>query len=122
MKKLTTLKGKIQQKFSTHQKEHQFFSENESCPTCGQHIDAELKQEKISKIMNSITELNKGFDEIKETIRDYKNITTPIIIQLLDYNNKSQCIPNYILYATYDSGVKPTNYKGTFILFAKSSI
>ncbi len=91
LKKLTTLKGKIQQKFSTHQKDHQFFSENESCPTCGQHIDDELKQEKISKIMGSITELNKGFDEIKETIEEEEARQSKFVnlqSEINDYNAK----------------------------------
>lgn len=91
LKKLTTLKGKIQQKFSSYQKEHQFFSENESCPTCGQHIDDDLKQDRIDKIMGSITELNKGFDEIKQTIEEEENRHKEFInlqSEINDYNSK----------------------------------
>ena len=91
LKKLTTLKGKIQQKFSSYQKEHQFFSENESCPTCGQHIDDDLKQDRLDKIMGSITDLNKGFDEIKQTIEEEENRHKEFInlqSQINDYNSK----------------------------------
>lgn len=91
LKKLTTLKGKIQQKFSSYQKEHQFFSDNESCPTCGQHIDDDLKQERLNKIMGSITDLNKGFDEIKQTIEEEENRHKAFInlqSEINDYNSK----------------------------------
>jgi DNA repair exonuclease SbcCD ATPase subunit len=68
LKKLGNLRGKIQQKFSTHKKEHQFFTENTTCPTCTQHIDEDLRDTKVSEIMNSIKELQQGMEEMEQAI------------------------------------------------------
>jgi DNA repair exonuclease SbcCD ATPase subunit len=69
LKKLGNLRGKIQQKFSAHKKEHQFFTENTTCPTCTQHINEELRDTKVSEIINSIKELTQGMEEMEEAIK-----------------------------------------------------
>lgn len=69
LKKLGNLRGKIQQKFITHKKEHQFFTENTTCPTCTQHISKDLRNAKVSEIMQSIKELNQGMEEMDLTIK-----------------------------------------------------
>jgi DNA repair exonuclease SbcCD ATPase subunit len=69
LKKLNNLKGKIQQKFSAHKKDHEFFNDNSDCPTCGQSITEELKDNKLSAIMESIKELQTGFEEIDIAIK-----------------------------------------------------
>lgn len=69
LKKLGNLRGKIQQKFSSHKKEHQFFTENTTCPTCTQHINEDLRDAKVSEIMNSIKELKQGMDEMELAIK-----------------------------------------------------
>jgi DNA repair exonuclease SbcCD ATPase subunit len=68
LKKLGNLRGKIQQKFTTHKKEHQFFTENTTCPTCTQHISEDLRDTKVSEIMNSIKELHQGMEEMEIAI------------------------------------------------------
>jgi DNA repair exonuclease SbcCD ATPase subunit len=68
LKKLNNLKGKIQQKFNGHKKDHKFFTENATCPTCSQHISEDVKKEKISTILSSIKELDTGFKEIEKAI------------------------------------------------------
>ncbi len=68
LKKLGNLRGKIQQKFSSHKKEHQFFTENTTCPTCTQHISEDLRDTKVSEIMNSIKELQQGMEEMEIAI------------------------------------------------------
>ncbi len=70
--KLNTLKGKIGQKFVNHKSQHQFFSDNETCPTCGQKIEEHIKQERLDSILESIKELQKGYDEIELAIEDQK--------------------------------------------------
>jgi DNA repair exonuclease SbcCD ATPase subunit len=70
LKKLNNLKGKIQQKFNGHKKDHKFFTENTTCPTCSQHINEDVKEEKLSSILSAIKELNKGFQEIEQAITD----------------------------------------------------
>jgi DNA repair exonuclease SbcCD ATPase subunit len=69
LKKLGNLRGKIQQKFSSHKKEHQFFTENTTCPTCTQHIHEDLRDAKVSEIMESIKELKQGMDEMELAIK-----------------------------------------------------
>jgi DNA repair exonuclease SbcCD ATPase subunit len=69
LKKLGNLRGKIQQKFSSHRKEHEFFTENTTCPTCTQHISEDLRDTKVSEILNSIKELKQGMEEMEEAIK-----------------------------------------------------
>ena len=69
LKKLGNLRGKIQQKFTSHKKEHQFFTENTTCPTCTQHIHEELRDTKVAEIMNSIKELKQGMEEMELAIK-----------------------------------------------------
>jgi len=68
IKKLTNLKGKIQQKFSNHKNQHQFFVKNTTCPTCTQDITESLRDAKVDEIMSSIKELRKGMEQLDETI------------------------------------------------------
>ena len=69
LKKLGNLRGKIQQKFSSHKKEHQFFTENTTCPTCTQHISEDLRDAKVSEIMDSIKELKQGMEEMELAVK-----------------------------------------------------
>ncbi len=70
LKKLNNLKGKIQQKFNAHKKDHQFFTSNTVCPTCTQDIHEELRDVKVSEIMDSIKELKSGIEEIEQAIAE----------------------------------------------------
>ena len=67
--KLNNLKGKISQKVSTITKEHKFFSENTVCPTCTQGIDERFRLDRIADAQNKAKELQKGFQELEETIK-----------------------------------------------------
>ena len=69
LKTLNNLKGKIQQKFSAHKKQHQFFVDNTICPTCSQSITEELKANKVDSILKSIKELQVGFEEMDVAIK-----------------------------------------------------
>ena len=68
LRTLNTLKGKIEQKFNTHKKQHEFFVKNTTCPTCSQSLTEELKESKITTIMESIKELQTGFKEMETSI------------------------------------------------------
>ena len=67
--KLNNLKGKISQKVSTLTKEHKFFTENTVCPTCTQTIEEEFRLNRITDAQNKAKELQKGFQELEETIK-----------------------------------------------------
>lgn len=67
--KLNNLKGKISQKVSTITKEHKFFNENTVCPTCTQTIEEEFRVNRIADAQNKAKELQKGFQELEDTIK-----------------------------------------------------
>jgi DNA repair exonuclease SbcCD ATPase subunit len=67
--KLNNLKGKISQKVSAITKEHKFFTENTVCPTCTQTIEEEFRVNRIADAQNKAKELQKGFQELEETIK-----------------------------------------------------
>ena len=67
--KLNNLKGKISQKVSSITKEHKFFTENTVCPTCTQTIEEEFRLNRITDAQNKAKELQKGFQELEETIK-----------------------------------------------------
>ena len=67
--KLNNLKGKISQKVSVITKEHKFFTENTACPTCTQTIEEEFRLNRITDAQNKAKELQKGYQELEETIK-----------------------------------------------------
>ena len=67
--KLNNLKGKLSQKVSVITKEHKFFTENTVCPTCTQTIEEEFRLNRITDAQNKAKELQKGFQELEETIK-----------------------------------------------------
>ena len=67
--KLNNLKGKISQKVSAITKEHKFFTENTVCPTCTQNIEEEFRLNRITDAQNKAKELQKGFQELEETMK-----------------------------------------------------
>lgn len=67
--KLNNLKGKISQKVSVITKEHKFFNENTVCPTCTQNIEEDFRLNRITDAQNKAKELQKGFQELEETIK-----------------------------------------------------
>jgi len=70
LKKLGNLKGKISEKVSTITQEHKFFSENTVCPTCTQTIDEEFRVNRIADAQNKAKELQHGFQELENTIKE----------------------------------------------------
>jgi len=67
--KLNNLKGKISQKVTAITKEHKFFTENTVCPTCTQDIEESFRLNRITDAQNKAKELQKGFQELEETIK-----------------------------------------------------
>jgi len=70
LKKLNTLRGKLQNKFSTHKKQHEFFTKNDTCPTCSQSITEELKEEKTGIINSHVKELVLAVEELRCNIEE----------------------------------------------------
>ncbi len=70
LKKLNTLRGKLQNKFTTYKKQHEFFAKNDTCPTCSQSITEELKEEKTGDINSHVKELVLAVEELRCNIED----------------------------------------------------
>ena len=83
--KLNNLRGKITQKVATITKEHKFFSDNVTCPTCTQEIEESFRVNRIDDVQNKAKELKRGFADLEETIkleenreRQFKTLSTEI--------------------------------------------
>ena len=70
--KLNTLKGQISNKVSTITKEHKFFTDNVTCPTCTQSIEEEFRLNRISHAQTKAKELKSGYEELEEAIKKEK--------------------------------------------------
>ena len=68
--KLAGLKGKISQKVATITKEHKFFTDNVTCPTCTQPIEEEFRINKITDAQNKAKELQAGFKQLEDTLKN----------------------------------------------------
>ena len=69
LRKLGNLKGKLSNKVSTITKEHKFFSENVTCPTCTQNIEESFRLNKINEAESKAKELKKGYEELESAIK-----------------------------------------------------
>ena len=67
--KLNNLKGKLSNKVTTLTKEHKFFKDNVSCPTCTQPIEEEFRLNRITDVQTKAKELKKGYKDLEETIK-----------------------------------------------------
>jgi len=88
--KLNNLKGKITQKVSTITKEHKFFSENVTCPTCTQTIEESFRLNRIDDVQSKAKDLNKGLKELEETIeseRERERLFTKLAKEITKLNN-----------------------------------
>ena len=70
LRKLGGLKGKISNKVSTITKEHKFFTDNVTCPTCTQSIDEDFRINKINDAQTKAKELQSGYKELEEAIKN----------------------------------------------------
>ena len=68
LRKLGNLKGKISQKVSSITKEHKFFTENVTCPTCTQPIEEDFRINKINDAQDKAKELQSGYKELEQAI------------------------------------------------------
>lgn len=82
---LKEFKVKFKTKLSNLNKELLFYNNNDSCPTCKQHIDSEFKESKINKNKESISETEKAWgvldtqiSDVKDQIDQFKEISNDI--------------------------------------------
>ena len=70
LRELGNLKGKISQKVTTITKEHKFFTDNVTCPTCTQSIEEEFRINKINDAQTKAKELQSGYKELEQAIKE----------------------------------------------------
>ena len=70
LRELGTLKGKISNKVTTITREHKFFTDNVTCPTCTQPIEEEFRINKITDAQNKAKELQSGYKELEQAIKN----------------------------------------------------
>ena len=70
LKKYNNVKGKLEQKIKIITKEHQFFKENVSCPTCEQKIEEDFRLNKIGDIEGKVKEINSAYKELQKSINE----------------------------------------------------
>jgi DNA repair exonuclease SbcCD ATPase subunit len=102
LKKLTSLKGKIQQKVISVSEEHKFFNENSVCPTCKQSIEEDFRSNKVNEIETNSKDLKEGYVELEKTIEDEEKREEQFIQiskEITRLNNEiskdNVCISNY---------------------------
>ena len=67
--KLNNYKGQISNKVTTITKEHKFFTDNVTCPTCTQPIEESFRLNKIKDVQLKAKELQSGYQELEQTIK-----------------------------------------------------
>ena len=81
LRKLGNLKGKLSNKVSTITKEHKFFSDNVSCPTCTQSIEESFRLNKI--------------EEAESKAKDSKRVTKNWNLPSNSKKNENKLLKNY---------------------------
>ena len=67
---LNNLKGKLTNKLTTYKKQHEFFEENDTCPTCSQSITKEVREHKAGVIRSQVKELVLAIEELRCNMLD----------------------------------------------------
>jgi len=92
-KKLKTLnkyKGQLSQKVATITKEHKFFNENVTCPTCTQNIEESFRLNRINDAQTKAKELQTGYQELEKAIKneeEREHLFTKLSKEITKLNN-----------------------------------
>jgi len=92
-KKLRTLnkyKGQLSQKVATITKEHKFFTDNVTCPTCTQHIEESFRLNRINDAQTKAKELQTGYQELEKAIKneeEREHLFTKLSKEITKLNN-----------------------------------
>ena len=70
IKKLSSVRSKLQQKMQNLTEDHKFFKENSVCPTCDQDIEEQFRLNKIGDIEDKARELNQAYSDLKSSIAE----------------------------------------------------
>lgn len=70
LKKMNSIKAKLEQKIQTITNEHKFFNDNTVCPTCDQEIEEEFRVNRIGEIESKVKEINSAYKDLKSSITE----------------------------------------------------
>jgi len=70
--KVLKQKGNIELKVSQYKDQHNFFTDNTSCPTCSQEISENIKKEKLSSIISSVNDLKAEMIKVQKEVLRYE--------------------------------------------------
>ena len=90
LRSLNNLKGKLSNKVSTITKEHKFFSENVTCPTCTQPIEESFRLNRINDAQTKAKELQSGYQELEKAIKneeEREHLFTKLSKEITKLNN-----------------------------------
>ena len=90
LRKLNNLKGKLSNKVSNITKEHKFFSDNVTCPTCTQSIEESFRLNRIKDAQTKAKELQTGYQELEEAIKneeERERLFTTLTKEITKLNN-----------------------------------
>ena len=76
--KLKQIRATLSEKLTSHEKMTTFFTDNEDCPTCEQHIDETFKEGMLVKNNKSIDKLEDGLVKLKTELDNVFNRTGEI--------------------------------------------
>ena len=68
LRKMNTIRGKLEQKIKIITDEHRFFKDNVSCPTCEQDIEEDFRLNKIGDIEGKVKEINSAYKDLQKSI------------------------------------------------------
>jgi DNA repair exonuclease SbcCD ATPase subunit len=98
IKSLLSIEGKLEQKKSNIISNVNFFTQNETCPTCKQDLHVDFKNKKIEDLKSELLELNSGFEDLKKSLheeevkeiklKDISNTITELNSSILENQNK----------------------------------
>ena len=106
LNKLSKLEAKIEQNLSTHQKNLEFFEENDNCPTCTQKLEPTFRGEKIAYEKGKLTTLNDGMKQLveeiskaEEKVSDFEKISQKIYSLQVDLSKVQTSLENLKTYS-----------------------
>ena len=92
---LNNLKGKLTNKCATYKKQHEFFEENDTCPTCSQSISKEVKEHKAGVIRSQVKELVLAIEELRCNILDEQERSEQHLAKSQEMNQLQQKIAGH---------------------------
>lgn len=90
-KKLVQLEAKLETNIKKVEKDVEFYHDNDNCPTCKQHIDAEFKNQQVQERLTKKSEISKGLEDITvelEKLQKRNDEIVAIAKHITEHNNE----------------------------------